>query len=210
MASRHAGDCKSWLEPQEKGLSHTTRSIFEGRVIRLGIESLTLPNGTQLDLEIVRHPGGAAVVAINAQQQVCLLRQYRHAGGGWLWELPAGKLEPDEAPEVTAQRELQEEAGVQAGCWEKLGSILVTPGFCDEVIHLFMAGALTLGTPQPETHELFEVHWVPLKDALAQVHNGTITDAKTMLGLMLADRLLGQRLRQDPDAIQGTTATTKR
>lgn len=167
-------------------MSHTTRTIFEGRVIRVGIESLTLPNGSHLALEVVRHPGGAAVVAIDAQQQICLLRQYRHAGGGWLWELPAGKLEPGESPAATAERELQEEAGLQADGWEKLGSILVTPGFCDEVIHLFLARELTAVPARPETHELIEIHWVPFTDALAQVYDGTIRDAKTMLGLTLA------------------------
>ena len=190
MASRHTGHCKSWLEQRENRLSHTTRSIFEGRVISLGIESLTLPNGTHLDLEIVRHPGGAAVVAIDALQQVCLLRQYRHAGGGWIWELPAGKLEPDESAATTAARELVEEAGLTAGNWEELGSILVTPGFCDEVIHLFLARELTAVPPRPEAHELIEIHWIPLADALAQVYDGTIRDGKTMLGLTLAEKLV--------------------
>ena len=172
-------------------MSHTTRRIYEGRVIRFGIESLTLPNGKPLELEVVRHPGGAAIVALNEDEEVCLLRQYRHAGGGWLWELPAGKLEADEIPGTTAARELLEEAGLQARQWQPLGSILVTPGFCDEVIHLFLASDLTTATPQPEAHELFEVHWVPFSTALAQVHDGTIRDAKTMLGLMLADGLIG-------------------
>ena len=171
-------------------MSHTTRSVFEGRVISLGIESLTLPNGTHLDLEIVRHPGGAAVVAINARRQVCLLRQYRHAGGGWIWELPAGKLERDESAATTAARELVEEAGLTAGNWEELGSILVTPGFCDEVIHLFLARELTAVPARPEAHELIEIHWVPFDEALAQVYNGTIRDAKTMLGLTLAEKLV--------------------
>lgn len=171
-------------------MSHTTRSIFDGRVISLGIETLTLPNGTQLDLEIVRHPGGAAVVAINAQQQVCMLRQYRHAGGGWIWELPAGKLEHNESPTATAERELQEEAGIQAGSWDKLGSFLVTPGFCDEVIHLFLARDLTPVPARPEAHELIEVHWVAFTDALEQVYDGSIRDGKTMLGLLLASARL--------------------
>jgi ADP-ribose diphosphatase len=167
-------------------LSHTTRSIYQGRILQLGIETLTLPNGETLDLEIVRHPGGAAVVAVDERQHVCLLRQYRHASGGWLWELPAGKLEADEKPQTTAKRELLEEGGIEADQWQTLGDILVTPGFCDEVIHLFLARELTHLTAQPQVHEVIEVHWIPFEQALAQVFDGTLRDAKTMLGLTLA------------------------
>jgi ADP-ribose pyrophosphatase len=167
-------------------LSHTTKSLYEGRVVRLGLESLVLPNGKALQLEVVRHPGGAAVVALDTDNRVCLIRQYRHAAGGWLWELPAGKLEPGEAAQPTAQRELEEEAGLRAGSWQKIGEALTTPGFCDEVIHLFLATELVATQARPEAHELIEVHWLPLATALEQVHDGTIRDAKTMLGLLLA------------------------
>mgnify|MGYP001818298735 FL=1 len=166
-------------------MSHTTKSLYEGQVVRLGLESLVLPDGKPLELEVVRHPGGAAVVALDADDRVCLLRQYRHAAGGWLWELPAGKLEPGEAAQLTAQRELQEEAGLQAGVWHKLGEILTTPGFCDEVIHLFLARQLTQIPARPQSHELIEIHWLPLAKAVEQVRSGTIHDAKTMLGLLL-------------------------
>jgi len=166
--------------------------VFKGRVVTLGIESLTLPDGKSLQLEVVRHPGGAAVVAINGRGEVCLLRQYRHAGGGWLWELPAGKLEHGEAPELTARRELAEEAGLAGEDWQKLGECLSTPGFCDEVIHLYLAGRLSAVPANPEAHELIEVHWVPCAEAFEMVHNGTIRDAKTMLGLLLAARAISQ------------------
>jgi ADP-ribose pyrophosphatase len=168
-------------------LSHKTKTVFEGRVVRRGIESLTLPNGEPLELEIVRHPGGAAVVALDANERVCLLRQFRHAADGWLWELPAGKLEKDEEPRATAARELAEEAGLRAGEWRKLGAVLMTPGFCDETIHLYLAGQLTPVAAQPERHELIEIHWIPFSEAIEQVHDGTIHDAKTMLGLLLAE-----------------------
>jgi ADP-ribose pyrophosphatase len=164
--------------------------IYQGRVLQLGIESLTLPNGESLELEVVRHPGGAAVVALDHQDQVCLLRQYRHAGGGWIWELPAGRLEESERPHATAARELAEEAGLQANRWDTLGKTLVTPGYSNEVIYLFLARELTSVPAQPEEHELFEVHWIPFDQALEQVHDGTILDAKTMLGLTLADKFI--------------------
>ena len=167
-------------------MSHTTKSVYAGRVVRLGIESLKLPDGTPLELEVVRHPGGAAVVALDAQGKVCLLRQYRHAAGGWLWELPAGKLEPAETPRVTAARELLEEAGLQAESWEKLGEVITTPGFCDEIIHLYLARGLKLVPACPEAHELIEIHWLALETALQKVRQGGIRDAKTMLGLLLA------------------------
>ncbi len=171
-------------------MSGSRRDIFTGQVVRLGIESLVLPNGVPLQLEVVRHPGGAAVVAINPQQEVCLLRQYRHAAGGWISELPAGKLEPDEPPQSTAARELAEEAGLAAAHWTKLGACHTTPGFCDEIIHLFLARDLTSVRAQPGEHELIEVHWLPLATALEQVSRGEIHDAKTMLGLLLADRAI--------------------
>ena len=167
-------------------MSDNIEPVYQGRIIQLGIESITMPNGVSVDLEIVRHPGGAAIVALDSRNRVCLLRQYRHAAGGWIWELPAGKLEPDEPPETTAARELIEEAGLQASRWEPLGRFIATPGFCDEIIHLFLARDLTKVKSQPEVHELFEVHKLPLATAIEQVYDGTIFDAKTMLGLTLA------------------------
>jgi 8-oxo-dGTP pyrophosphatase MutT (NUDIX family) len=167
-------------------LPHTSKLIYQGRVLQLGIDSLTLPNGKAVELEVLRHPGGAAIVALNRQDQVCLLRQYRHAAGGWLWELPAGKLEADESPQATAERELVEEAGLQAGRWDTLGKVIVSPGFCDEVIHLYLARDLTVVPAQPEEDELFEVHWIAFERALEQVYDGTLLDAKTMLGLTMA------------------------
>jgi ADP-ribose diphosphatase len=165
--------------------------VYQGRIIQLGIESITMPNGVSVELEIVRHPGGAAIVALDSDNRVCMLRQYRHAAGGWIWELPAGKLEQGEPAESTAARELIEEAGLQASRWEPLGRFIATPGFCDEIIHLFLAQDLTGVQAQPEVNELFEVHWIPLDTAIGQVYDGTIYDAKTMLGLTLVAHRLG-------------------
>lgn len=166
-------------------MSDTRKPVFAGRLVNLAVESVTLPNGVVAELEIVHHPGGAAVVALDERNRVCLLWQYRYASGGWLWELPAGKLDPGETPESTALRELEEEAGIRASRLERLGSMIPTPGYCNEVVHLFLARDLVQVPAAPEEHELFEVHWLPFEEALGQVYDGTIRDAKTMLGLTL-------------------------
>lgn len=165
--------------------------IYRGKIIELYLEHVTLPNGAVAELEIVRHPGGAAVVALDSENRVCLLRQYRHAAGGWLWELPAGKLDPGESPLVTAQRELQEEAGLHAARWDSLGKIISSPGVFTEIVHLFLARDLSGVPANAEAHEVFEVHWVPFAEALAQAWTGEITDAKTLVGLFRADKLRG-------------------
>lgn len=162
------------------------RTIFEGRIIRLTLDTVQLPNGATAELEIVHHPGGAAVVALDAGGRVCLLRQYRHAAGGWLWELPAGKLDGGEAPLLCAQRELEEEAGMQAGDWQSLGKIVSSPGVFTEVIHLFLARTLTAVPARAEAHEVIEVHWFPWSEALHMAQAGEIEDAKTLAGLLRA------------------------
>ncbi|MHB8766217.1 MAG: NUDIX hydrolase [Deferrisomatales bacterium] len=157
----------------------------------LGLEEVELPDGRSLELEVVRHPGGAAVVAVDAQGRVCLVRQWRHAAGGWLWEVPAGKLDPGENPLETARRELEEEAGARAGAWQSLGAVLMTPGFCDEVIHLYLARDLTPVPTRHGAHELIEVHWVPFADALEWARSGELRDAKTVIALFRAAARLG-------------------
>src|SRR6478752_7189290 len=107
---------------------HDSTIRFQGRVIKVTTDDVTLPNGHRATLEIIHHPGGAAIVALDAQKRVCLLRQHRHAVGGYLWELPAGKLEPGEPPMTTAQRELIEEAGMEATEWSSLGVCTPSPG----------------------------------------------------------------------------------
>lgn len=168
----------------------TRRPIYKGTVVDLGIEQFTLPDGRPHELEIVRHPGGAAVVAINESHALCLLRQYRHAAGGWLWELPAGKLETHEQPLSTAQRELEEEAGLTARHWRSLGEVITTPGFCDEVIHLYLASDLTSTATDHQDDELIECHWVPWQQAMQWAARGEIRDAKTLLGIYRAAAMI--------------------
>ena len=165
------------------------REVFRGRVVDVGGETVRLPNGQLAELEIIRHPGGAAAVALDDEGRVCLLRQYRHAAGGWLWELPAGKIDPGEEPFATARRELVEEGGVEAGAWSDLGFMHSSPGVLTERIYLYLGRDLRPAASDHEAHEVIEVHWVPFDEALAWCHDGTITDAKTLIGLLRAARL---------------------
>ncbi|VAW75130.1 ADP-ribose pyrophosphatase [hydrothermal vent metagenome] len=168
--------------------------IHSGEVVNLGIETVTLPTGDIMQLEVVRHPGGSAVVALDGQQRVCLLRQFRHASGGWLWELPAGKIDSPETPDHTARRELKEEAGVIADEWQSLGSFLSTPGFCDERIYLYLATGLHSTETEPHPHEVIEIHWKSFEETLKMCEDGEIDDGKTLLGLMRAALVQQEKL----------------
>ena len=157
-------------------------------------ERVELPNGTLLDLDIVRHPGAAAVVPFVSDSEVLLIRQYRHAAGGAILEVPAGKLDPGEPPETCAARELAEEAGQRPGRLVRTGAIWTTPGFCDERIHLFAAFDLSPVARDPDDDELIEVLRLSLDEALGLVWSGELSDAKSALALVYAARHLG-RLR---------------
>lgn len=168
------------------------RTVFSGRVITVNIETVRLPNGHVEDLEIIHHPGGAAAVAVDESRRVCLIRQYRHAAGGWVWELPAGKLEPGEAPLVTVRRELVEEAGVSARRWTSLGPYVSSPGVFTEVVHLFLAQDLKPASLAREAAEVIEVHWIDLEQACASALSGEYSDGKTALGLLRGRAHLAQ------------------
>jgi len=166
------------------------RPVFSGRVIQVNVETVRLPNGHVTELEIIHHPGGAAIVAVDVQRRVCLIRQYRHAAGGWIWELPAGKLEPREPPQETARRELIEEAGCEAQNWSSLGPYVSSPGVFTETVHLFLAQHLHLVKMAHEASELIEVHWVDLEEACARALDGDINDGKTVVGLLRGRSML--------------------
>lgn len=166
------------------------RNVFNGRVLSLNLERVTLPNGRVAELEVAHHPGGAAIVALDAAGRVCLLRQYRHAAGGWLDELPAGKLDAGEPPLECAVRELAEEAGMQAGRWQKLGEYLSSPGVLTEVIHIYLARDLIAVESAPEEHEVFEARWVPLPEAVRCAARGELRDGKSLVGLFWASEVL--------------------
>ncbi|MCG6975758.1 MAG: NUDIX hydrolase [Acidiferrobacterales bacterium] len=163
---------------------------YEGRVISVSVEDVELPNGSTLVFERVHHPGGSVIVAVDDQDRICLLKQYRHIANGWLWELPAGKLDPGESPDNTARRELLEEAGVEASEWTDLGKAYSSPGIFDEVLHFYLARGLRERTPSFDAHENIEIHWLPLETVLALLSEGDIVDGKTMIGICrLRDRL---------------------
>src|SRR5688572_248015 len=160
------------------------RPGFRGRIISVDVETVTLPNGATAEMEVIRHPGGAAVAAINERGEICLLRQYRHALGRWLWELPAGKLDAaDEDPFVCARRELEEETGLVATHWQPLGGVISSPGVFTEIVHLYLATGLSQGQARPEEAEVFQVVWIPLTEALTRAQSGEIQDAKTLVGI---------------------------
>ena len=168
------------------------QSIYKGVVVDFGLEPAQLPDGREIELEVVRHPGGAVIACVNAQLQICLIRQFRHAAGGWIWELPAGLLEPQEPPLETAQRELIEETGVRGKDWQSLGVILSTPGFSDEKLHLFLSRVDHLGESALEQNEFIEVHWVALADAVQRATHGAFNDAKTIVGILRANAALAE------------------
>jgi ADP-ribose pyrophosphatase len=155
-------------------------------------ERVTLPTGREMLIDIVHHPGAAAVVPFTGDGEVALIRQYRHAAGGMILEVPAGKLDAGEPPEQCAARELAEEAGYEAGQIVALGSIWTTPGFTDEVIHLFAAFDLERCASRPEDDEVIEVIRMPLERALDLVWRGELRDAKSALALIHAARHVGQ------------------
>src|ERR1700675_4958858 len=166
----------------KKPASIATHHIFSGRIIDVSTERLRYANGREYDLDYVRHPGAAAVVAVDGAGRVCLVRQYRHGVMDFLWEIPAGKLDAGEPPQVCAVRELAEETGVSAQRWTSLGQYLPAPGIFTEVIHLYLARDLIVGTPAPDADEELEIQWLPMADAVGMVVRGEWNDGKTALG----------------------------
>jgi ADP-ribose pyrophosphatase len=164
--------------------------VHRGRSISVWVEEAELPGGRRVELDIVRHPGASAVVPFASADRVLLIRQFRHAAGGTIWEVPAGKLDGD-PPEVCAARELEEEVGRRAGRLEKLGWIWTTPGFTDEVIHLFAAHDLEPCPQRLEDDEVIEVVEMTLAEALERVWSGELCDAKSALALVHAARRRG-------------------
>jgi len=171
------------MEPDNRLSSKT---IHDGKVVKLSIDEVALPDGRTCALEMVRHPGAAAVLPVDAAGNAILIRQYRYAAGGWLLEVPAGKLDPGEAPEACALREAEEETGYRIGRLEPLGWIWTTPGFTDEKIFLFLGRDLTPGNQDLQPDELLEIVELPLDQAIRAAADGRIRDGKSVCTLLRA------------------------
>jgi ADP-ribose pyrophosphatase len=168
-----------------------SRRVYTGKVISLDVDTVRFPDGSVGELEMVRHPGASAVVPFlsdpaGGDPQVLLIRQYRYAAEGYLYEIPAGRLNPGEGPRECAERELKEETGCSAERVDELFTMYTTPGFTDEKIHLFMATGLTSGETKHEADEFLELQPMPLSRALQMIQAGEIQDSKTALGLLFA------------------------
>lgn len=168
-----------------------TESVYEGRVVRLALLDVQLPNGRLARRELVRHPGAVAIVALDSAQHLLLVRQFRIAADQILLEIPAGTLEPGEPPLACAERELQEETGFHPGKIEAIGGIYVAPGYTTEFIHLFLATELTESRLDGDADEFIEVERVPLPEALAMIERGDIIDGKSIAGILRVARKLG-------------------
>ena len=169
----------------------SSRRAYSGKIISLDVDTVRFPDGSVGELEMIRHSGASAIVPFlsdpaGQDPQVLLIRQYRYAAEGFLYEIPAGRLNPGEAPRDCALRELKEETGCSAGEVEHLFTMYTTPGFTDERIHLFMATQLVAGETKHEADEFLELQPMLLSRALQMVEAGEIQDGKTALGLLFA------------------------
>jgi ADP-ribose pyrophosphatase len=172
------------------------RTVFEGRVFTVQVESITLPKGHALDAEIIRHPGSVVIVPTNDANEIVLVRQYRHAIGRYTWEVPAGSLKPGEDVQAAARRECQEEVGLVAERLEPLGSFFPTPGYCNEEMHFFRAAGLREPRAgDDEAHqdedEDIQTRWVSLAQLRAMIARAEIVDLKTVGAVMLLSQLTG-------------------
>lgn len=167
----------------------SSERLYSGRVINLDRDTVQFPNNTTGQLEMIRHPGASAVVPFMDEPRapdprIFLIRQFRHAANGFIWEIPAGRLDPGETAATCAQRELEEEIGMTADVLARLTTIYTTPGFTDEKIHLFMAHELKKGTHRREHDEFMEVQTKRWSEVMNMMRTGEIGDAKTVVALM--------------------------
>jgi len=176
----------------------SSRRAYTGRIIHLDIDTVGFPDGSSGELEMIRHPGAAGVVPFledprSPDPLVVLIRQFRHAADGFVWEVPAGRLDVGESAEACARRELEEETGMRAATLEPLTTIYTTPGFTDERIHLFLAHGLTEGRERREADEFMELHRLRWSAVLDLVRTGEVADGKTLSSLLFVDCFIRPR-----------------
>jgi len=164
--------------------------LYRGAILKLRLDQIRLANQNVVAREIVEHRGAVAIVALDDQQRVLLVRQYRPGAGREMLEIPAGTLEEGEDPTRCAIRELKEETGCSASQWEPMGYFFSSPGFCTEKMYLFLARQITDGIATPEEDESIAVEWRPLGEAVDAIERGEIVDAKTIVGLMRVWKLV--------------------
>jgi ADP-ribose pyrophosphatase len=167
--------------------------IYKGRIVNLSLDKVELPNGRVCELEMIRHQGAAAVVPVDDDNNILLVKQYRYAASGWLLEVPAGKLDGGEPPEECAAREVEEETGYKPGRLIEMGWVFTTPGFTDERIWLYLARDLKKTKQKLQTDEVLTVEKMPLRDAFELALSGKIHDAKTVCALLRVPRYLHDR-----------------
>jgi ADP-ribose pyrophosphatase len=165
---------------------NTRKRLHKGRVFDLVSENITLENGVTTDMEFVHHPGATAIVPMLNETEMILIKQYRHTLRDYIWEIPAGTLDPNESPITCAQRELIEETGYSAQNWQQLGEITPVPGYSDERIWIFLATELEEAAQNLDEDEIVNVHQVGLDEAINMIHRGEIQDSKSIAGLFLA------------------------
>jgi ADP-ribose pyrophosphatase len=169
-----------------------SRHVYEGKIVNLRVDLVELPGGRAAEREIVEHRGAVAIVAVDREGSVLLVRQYRKAVEAELLELPAGTLEPGEPAEACAARELGEETGARASEMRLMAMYYSSPGFCTEEMHIFLATGLDLDAARPEGDEQLELARMPLQEAVRMARSGLLRDSKSIIGLLLADRCLSE------------------
>lgn len=167
-----------------------SREIYRGKIIRVKVDRVALPNGATADREIVEHPGGVGILTLDRKNRVAMVRQYRYAFGQTLLEIPAGKREKGEDPFTTAQRELKEEVGATAGSWLPLGELIASPGCYNEVLHLYLARELSFGETHPDADEFLDIEFLPFDELVHRCLDGEIRDAKTVAAALKVKLLL--------------------
>lgn len=182
------------LKLSGKARTLSSKVVYKGRIFSITADDVAEPGGVRAKRDVIRHNGSVVVLAVDtktnpADPGILLIRQYRHAAGQFLLELPAGRIEPGEKPIPAGKRELIEETGYRAKRWAKYVRYFASPGFLSEAMNILLAEDLTLGEATPEDDERIEIHMTPLSEALRLIHDGKILDGKTLIGVLFYDSL---------------------